>query len=379
MSADATVDAATTAGAVVRVQRGVVRDGIGIVQGCCPPALLGSLVARAVAVEGETISEAAAEPGEPIGQGCAAGEVPFRIRLPLRGLARPVREVLVASALRPIHPAYGAEFELSNLFYPDAASFTRSNVGRKRVLRQRDNETSMFMSGQMAAMFATELDPQTDEVRVLMTCAYGYRATDLMSLYDGQRVVSLVDAFDAQLRGLPSDDLVERRRGSLLNAQWHAATAAQDRDTFERALLGMLGGAEAMSRNKHAFVFHFNPVRSMCALAGYSILCGNWARAMEAFAGVRLVLPQAGRLMTFYPAHLQDFTKSCRLASNIEFFEEMLRDRAGEPPERLLSAPVVRLRGTLAETAALHLIRPSIRSDNPDDVLDVIRRFAGAA
>lgn len=363
----------------VLVVSGVVRNGVGVIRGCCMPEVLPHLVARALDSAGAELTVAGAVPDDETLEDAPPGGRCFRILIPLQGLPRAVREVTLTSTQGRVEPEYQSGFQLRNLFYPDRSSFARADIGRKRHLRPSDKETSMFMSGQMAAMFPVGVNEKSDEARVLMVCAYAYRATELMAREDADRAVKLIDAFDSQPHTFTRDDVIERYNVSLLMAQWHAATAAGDRMAFERALLRALAEANQVAGSRHVFVFSYNPIRSMCALAGYSILRGDLKRAEEAFRALRVLLLSAGRAMETRPSHLQEFSRSCFLASNMEHFEALLKHHEQTPRDALLSTPMPLLKGNVEQAVIRTLIQPSIRSDNAPAVITAIQRFVAEA
>lgn len=363
---------AAAATRVVRVTSGVIRDGVALVEGESDPDLAGHLRLRAMSPDGLVVAEARIEPTP------AAGPGAFSARLAMHGHAQPIMECVVDVEGSSALPSYAPCYQLRQLFYASPEAFEKSNVARKRNLRQPDNETQMFMARQMASMFSTELDRRRDEARLLMSCAFAYRATDVKSAGDAALAIALIDRFDEQLRSQPPSDLNGRRRTSLLNAKWHAAAIADDAAAFEKALVDILAMAEVMAHNDYIFIFHFNPVRSLCVLAGYSILIGDVNRARQCFAAIRGIMAGAARAMTFHPVHLQDFAKSCRIVTVMAFFEDEMAANTGGSGEALLMRPVPRLRATVGDAAVSHLIRPCIRSDNPEDVVAAVRRFVTA-
>ncbi|MBP0443605.1 hypothetical protein J8J14_02335 [Roseomonas sp. SSH11] len=364
--------AAGVAVSVVHVSSGVVRHGAAEVEVGCDPSLIRFLTLQAIDVEGRVIAQTGFNEARVSILGATAAA-----RLPLPE-DRPVGALRVVPAGAEAEVEYTPDFQLHRLFFASPQAFAASKVARRRGERPRDKETHLYMVRQMARAYAVTSKGKESELTVTMTCSYGYRAAELLDEKHAHESLTLINCLHVHMQMQKFSEQLESRSLSLLTAQWHAAAAARDRAAFEAALRQILSNAESYSRNSLAFTMCYNSVRGMAVLAGYCILCLKVEAALAALAGIRTILTAAGRVFAFHPAHLDEFTRTCRIAVPLEDFENVLRGSSNQQVGDMLQLRMPHVKLTLGQAASEQLIRPSIRSDNPDALLVIIQGFTAS-
>jgi hypothetical protein len=366
----------------VLLDMGLIRNGQALVTLHAAEALAGELDLVALGADEQPIGRWAFRPApaEPSAGGEAeAGSVPPTGYLRMKARSRllpgqgPVRRFELRARRGPIRIRSGERYHLQELFYPTPEDFSRSQIARRKGNRPLDKETQMFMTAQMAVAYA-DISRGGMEVAMTMTASYAYRATDLLRQDDARRAVELLDALIGRIAALPPSDHHENAIVSLITARWHACAALQDAEGFRRSLAEIFDRTASICANTLVYTLCYNSVRSLCVLAGISLLQEDPARAEACFAAIGDILRAAGSRLTLNVAHLREYSSTCRTAGPIGYFQAEIAAAAAEgAPLRPRHMAV--LRGTVGEKARELLIRPALRSDNAEALSAIIARL----
>jgi ribosomal protein L34E len=304
------------------------------------------------------------------------GLVRLRARSKLRAGHHPVVRFEVHSDGEALCVDYGTRYQLQGLFYSSPEEFARAQVARRRGNRPLDKQCQMFLARQMVHAYQDIAAPGARELVLTMAASYAYRATDLLHAEDARASLALIDGIIAQLNAEAASDWTENALVSMFTAKWHAAAAAQEQAAMESSLKEILSRVDSIAENSTAFLLCYNSVRSLCVLAGYAIIRGDGSTARACFAGIQRILRGGGSKLTLYPAHLREFAMTCRVASPVGYFDEAIERALTDGGAKLATRLIDSLRGTMAEKAKELLIKPSIRTDNPDALLPLVAAMA---
>ncbi|SHJ67424.1 hypothetical protein SAMN02745194_03081 [Roseomonas rosea] len=363
---------------------GVIRNGQALITLYAREAVSSDLQLVAVGADGSAVATwrlrppsaeppATAEPEAEPNPYVEAGLLRMKARSRLTPEHGPVRRFELRSSQGPIRIQRSDRFQLDELFYPTPEEFSRSQIARRKCNRPLDKETQMFMTAQMAVAYA-DISSGGMEIAMTMTASYAYRATDLLRRDHAQRAVELLDALIGQIEQLPPSDYNENAIVSLLTARWHACAALEDMTGFQRSLTAIFDRTASICANTLVFTLCYNTVRSLCVLAGHSLVRGDTARAEACFEAIGDILRAGGSRLTLNVAHLREYSSTCRVAGPIGYFRNEIQraEAEGVPVQQLHMSS---LRGTVAEKAREHLIRPGIRSDRSDRLTEIIGTF----
>lgn len=234
----------------------------------------------------------------------------FRAEAPLDGLDGPICgvEVRHMSGAGAVTAKLG--YQLSRLFLETDAEFESASFGTKREARPADKETDCFLSRQMATFFAG-----SREYRILMSIAYCYRSTELMSEPEMANALDLLDSSALLLEGVGAEASTFRKdpthlHFSMLTARWHAELALGRIGAFRNTLDQILRDAPRAALSDQFFSITYNLVRSLLILAVDRTRLGDAAVTLEALQAARKILQRAAHSLA-EGDELQDFGETC--------------------------------------------------------------------
>lgn len=349
---------------------GLIRSGRAVLAGSCADAALDGFLVVVNGTAGKRLQEVPLRDLVVVDEKAGVARSPgaFRAELPLDHFDVPIRGIEVRHASGDHVTVDPAGYQLGRLFLETDAEFDASSVGTKRRARPADKETDCFLSRQLAAYF-----PGSREYRILMSIAYCYRSTELLSEPDMINALRLLENAGQLLEKVRGDIRNFRKdqthlHFSRLTARWHAELALGRFDAFRDTLDQMQRDAPRAALSDHTFSISFNLVRSLLVLAIHRGRLSDGAGATEALRVARKSLQWAAHTLR-EGDQLREFGETCVALSASRPLTKLLSRQGKEPGAAAPSGGITEqdVTGTL-----IRCIRTSNRAD-------MMRKFFEAA